>query len=113
MAPGPRRRNLLRRKRYAAMSRTDVLILGAGIAGTSCALRAAEGGARVLVLEQSASWSGRGGNIGVANSAFMQAQGYQNDPAQLAREWISDAETAVMNALSGAIYGNRPVRWTG
>ncbi len=67
---------------------SDVVVIGAGIAGVSCALRAAQTGANVLVLEKSGSWSGRGGNIGVANSSFMKAQGYENDTEAVAREWI-------------------------
>lgn len=67
---------------------TEVLVIGAGIAGVSCALRAAQTGAKVTVLEKNASWSGRGGNIGVANSSFMKAQGYENDIDELSREWI-------------------------
>ena len=66
----------------------DVIVLGAGIAGVTCALRAAQGGASVLVLEQSVTWSGRGGNIGVANSAFMREQGFENNLEEVAREWI-------------------------
>jgi fumarate reductase flavoprotein subunit len=58
------------------------------MAGVSCALRASEMGADVLVLEKSGSWSGRGGNIGVANSSYMKAQGYENDIEAIAREWI-------------------------
>jgi fumarate reductase flavoprotein subunit len=66
----------------------DVVVIGAGIAGVTCALRAAEAGAEVTVLEKSGSWSGRGGNIGVANSSFMKAQGYKNNLEEVAREWI-------------------------
>ncbi|SHI18127.1 Succinate dehydrogenase/fumarate reductase, flavoprotein subunit [Sporobacter termitidis DSM 10068] len=66
----------------------DVVVIGAGIAGVACALRAAQTGASVLVLEKGASWSGRGGNIGVANSAFMRGAGYENDLEAVAREWI-------------------------
>lgn len=66
----------------------DVVVIGAGIAGVSCALRAAQVGAQVLVLEKTGSWSGRGGNIGVPNSSFMKAQGYENDLEAVAREWI-------------------------
>jgi succinate dehydrogenase/fumarate reductase flavoprotein subunit len=66
----------------------DIVVIGAGMAGLSCALRAAEKGSEVLVLEKSASWSGRGGNIGVANSSFMKRNGFVNDLETLAREWV-------------------------
>ena len=35
----------------------DVVIIGAGIAGVSCALRAAQANMRVIVLEKSGNWS--------------------------------------------------------
>ena len=66
----------------------DVAILGAGIAGVTCALRAAQNGLRVVVLEKARSWSARGGNIGVSNSGYMRARGYENDLEAMAREWI-------------------------
>ena len=66
----------------------DVAIAGAGIAGVTCALRASQNGLKVVVLEKTRSWNARGGNIGVANSAFMRSQGYENDLEQLAREWV-------------------------
>ena len=69
--------------------RCDVAVLGAGIAGTACALRAAQSGLSVTVLEKAGSWSARGGNIGVIGSAYMDARGYRNDPEKIAREWIA------------------------
>ena len=46
----------------------DTLIVGGGVAGLKAALEAAETGARVMVLEQTAAWGGRspvdGGEIG-------------------------------------------------
>jgi succinate dehydrogenase/fumarate reductase flavoprotein subunit len=66
----------------------DVLIIGAGFAGVTCALRAAQQGARVIVLGKSSNWSGRGGNIGVVNSSYLKSRGYINDPEAVAREWI-------------------------
>ncbi|MCL2125266.1 MAG: FAD-dependent oxidoreductase [Oscillospiraceae bacterium] len=67
---------------------TDVLVIGAGIAGMACALRASQMGANVVVLEKGASWSGRGGNIGVANSSYMKERGFENNLEDVAREWI-------------------------
>ncbi|MBQ8024886.1 MAG: FAD-dependent oxidoreductase [Oscillospiraceae bacterium] len=67
----------------------DVAVLGAGIAGVTCALRAAQCGLSVIVLEKAAKWSARGGNIGVIGSSFMDSQGYRNDPQAVAREWIA------------------------
>lgn len=67
---------------------TDVAIAGAGFAGVTCALRAAQSGANVVVLEKSSNWSGRGGNIGIINSSYLKSRGYENDPEAVAREWI-------------------------
>jgi succinate dehydrogenase/fumarate reductase flavoprotein subunit len=66
----------------------DVVVVGAGISGITCALKAAQGGAKVIVVEKASGWSARGGNIGVASSSFMKARGYENDIEQLGREWI-------------------------
>jgi fumarate reductase flavoprotein subunit len=66
----------------------DVVVIGAGMSGVACALRAAQTGAEVLVLEKCGNWSGRGGNIGVAGSSFMRENGVVNDPQEVAREWI-------------------------
>ncbi len=73
---------------FTRILEADIVVIGAGIAGVSCALRAAECGAEVIVLEKSHSWSGRGGNIGVANSSYMKEQGYENNLEDIAREWI-------------------------
>ena len=67
---------------------TDIVVVGAGFAGVTCALRAAQGGVQVIVLEKSSNWSGRGGNIGVINSGYLKERGYENDPEDVAREWI-------------------------
>ena len=72
----------------AEVLNAEVVVLGAGMSGVSCALRAAQSGADVLVLEKSSSWSGRGGNIGVANSSLLKANGYENNAERVAREWI-------------------------
>ena len=76
------------RAKITEETESDVVILGAGIAGVSCALRCAENGLSVTVLEKSPKWSARGGNIGACNSSFMKAQGYENDPDEVEREWV-------------------------
>ena len=73
---------------FRSTEEADVIVIGAGIAGVTCALRAAQCAASVIVLEKTASWSARGGNIGVANSSFMKEKGYENDLEYIAREWI-------------------------
>ena len=67
---------------------SDVVVIGAGIAGVTCALRSAQNGLKVIVLEKSSNWSARGGNIGIPNSRFMREQGYENNLDEIAREWI-------------------------
>lgn len=67
----------------------DIVVIGAGLAGLCAALRAAEGGASVVVIEKTKSWSVRGGHIGAANSKPWREQGIVNDSKQLAREWIA------------------------
>ena len=105
----------------------EVLILGAGISGMSCALRAAQGGAKVIVMEKGAKWSARGGNIGVAGSKYMKSLGYENDIDALSREWIkrcgsrcseelvrlyftrsSDAMDWLLDIVTAPEYGARP-----
>lgn len=57
---------------------TDILVLGGGNAGIQCALAAAEGGAKVDVVEKS-SEDGRkvkGEDVGHCNSKFLIDQGY-------------------------------------
>ena len=68
--------------------RCDVAVIGAGISGVACALRAAQHGRKVIVLEKNGKWTAHGGNIGVPNSRYMREQGFENDLDALAREWI-------------------------
>ena len=60
---------------------TDVLVLGAGVAGLACAAWAARGGAKVTVLDANDKIGGKGilagGNLGIGGGTRMQiAQGY-------------------------------------
>lgn len=67
----------------------DILVIGAGLSGLCAALRAAELGANVVVLEKTTSWNVRGGHIGVANSRVWRQTGISNDKKELVREWIA------------------------
>ena len=67
---------------------TQVLVIGAGIAGLSCAYSAAESGCEVTVIEKLSSYHGFAHNVGVVNSKFMRSLGIVNDPDDVAREWI-------------------------
>jgi len=67
---------------------TQVLVIGAGIAGLSCAYSAAEQGCQVAVMEKLPMYHGFAFNVGVVNSRFMRSLGLTNDPDAVAREWI-------------------------
>ncbi len=73
---------------YTEVYTTDILVVGAGIAGMSCALSAAQMGAEVTCLEKFGKYTARGFNIGVANSSYMKERGFVNDVDEVAREWI-------------------------
>jgi len=66
----------------------DVVIIGAGIAGMTCALRAAQTGAEVIVLEKSNTWTARGANIGIIDSSYLKERGWDYKAEDVAREWI-------------------------
>jgi len=67
---------------------TEVLVVGAGISGMTCAYSAAESGAKVAVMEKFEHYNARGFNIGVVNSSFMKKKGFENDVDSFVREWI-------------------------
>lgn len=71
---------------------TDLLVIGAGLAGLSAALEAAEAGANVLVLEKLAETGGSsamsGGCLAFAGTDLQAAQGVQDSPALLAQDLL-------------------------
>lgn len=75
-------------KEYREILETEVLVIGAGIAGMSCAYRAAQCGAKVTVMEKLSKYTARGFNIGVVNSSVLESFGIHNDPDAFVREWI-------------------------
>ncbi|MBQ4369873.1 MAG: FAD-dependent oxidoreductase [Oscillospiraceae bacterium] len=66
----------------------EVVIVGAGVSGMAAALRAAQLGQDVIVLERGKTWSGRGGNFGVPESSFLRSQGIEIDKEAFVREWV-------------------------
>ena len=58
---------------------TDILVIGAGLAGCACAAAAAEKGGKVTVVEKTSSWNGRGGGFGAINSHYMDELGIKVD----------------------------------
>ncbi len=66
----------------------EVVIVGAGLSGVTAALRAAQNGATVAVIEKTGKWNARGGNLGVPESKFLTSQGITIDKEAFAREWV-------------------------
>lgn len=75
----------------------DVLIAGAGIAGTAAALELAGQGVRFLGIDAAPGFGGtarRGGvGISVAGSAFQREQGITDDPAHALRDLAAEGNT--------------------
>ena len=72
---------------------TEVLVVGAGIAGVTAALRSAENGAKVVVAEKTGKWNARGGNLGVPESRLLREKGIEIDKEAFAREWVKRCGT--------------------
>lgn len=66
----------------------DVLIIGAGMSGLCTALKAAEDGASVVLLEAMNAVQGRGGSIFAMNSRFLNEMGYSIDIGQTYKKML-------------------------
>ena len=69
----------------------DVIIVGAGLAGLSAAIDAANGGARVLVLDMNSVFGGHGiqsGGVAVVGSPMQAAAGFEDTPELAFRDWM-------------------------
>ena len=67
----------------------QAVVAGAGLGGLTAACRLKELGTDVVLIEKSASYSGRGGHFGVPDSSLMEEKGVKNDLKELARQWIT------------------------
>jgi flavocytochrome c len=71
----------------------DLLIVGAGAAGATAAIDAAQAGADVLVLEAMAEFGGTaatsGGGICIAGSSLQVDKGISDSPAKALEDWLA------------------------
>ena len=79
---------LFKEEEFDETMTTQVLVVGAGICGVSCAFSAAQCGCDVTVMEKLPNYHGFAFNVGVVNSKYMRSLGIVNDPDAVAREWI-------------------------
>jgi fumarate reductase flavoprotein subunit len=79
-------------------SESEVIVVGAGLAGNAAALSAAEAGASVLLLERGSSFGGSslkaGGGFLFANTPVQAEHGMVDDPEQLRRDLLAASKMA-------------------
>lgn len=69
----------------------DVIIVGAGLAGLSAAIDAANGGAEVLVIDMNSVFGGHGiqsGGVAIIGSPMQAQMGYADTPDQAYADWM-------------------------
>jgi predicted oxidoreductase len=106
----------------------DILIVGAGAAGATAAIDAAEAGAQVLVLEALSDFGGTaatsGGGICIAGSSLQEQRGIADSPQAALEDWLAfggseaDADWADLYVRSSASdlfdwLSMLGVEWTG
>jgi succinate dehydrogenase/fumarate reductase flavoprotein subunit len=70
---------------------TDILVVGAGLAGLSAAIDAARGGARVLVVDMNSVFGGHGiqsGGVAIVGSPMQEAAGFSDAPDVAFNDWM-------------------------
>jgi fumarate reductase flavoprotein subunit len=78
---------------------TEVVVIGAGIAGIVTALSAAEGGAKVVVLEKGKTYSARGFDIAAIDSRPQKKAGIKIDLPKAIRELIKNCDKQIKEEL--------------
>jgi fumarate reductase flavoprotein subunit len=78
---------------------TEVVVIGAGIAGIVTALSAAEGGAKVVVLEKMKKFSARGFDIAAVDSRLQKKMGIKIDVPNAIRALIKNGDKQVNEEL--------------
>jgi succinate dehydrogenase/fumarate reductase flavoprotein subunit len=74
-------------------------VIGAGIAGVITALSAAEGGAKVIVLEKLKMFSARGHDIAAVDSRLQKKMGIRIDVPKAIRELIKNCDKQIKEDL--------------
>jgi fumarate reductase flavoprotein subunit len=78
---------------------TDVVVVGAGAAGIATALSAAEGGAKVVVIEKMKTFSARGFDIAAVDSRVQKKMGITIDVPKAIRALIKNGDKQVKEEL--------------
>lgn len=79
--------------------RTDVVVIGAGAAGMATALSAAEGGAKVVVIEKMRQFSARGFDVAAVDSRLQKQMGIKIDVPQAIRDLIKSGDKQIKEEL--------------
>lgn len=78
--------------RDVAAAWTDVIVVGAGIAGLSAALEAARGGARVTVIDMNSQGAGHAilaNGFAIVDTPLQRRRGYRDSPEQAYAAWLA------------------------
>ena len=78
---------------------TDVVVIGAGLAGMCAALAVKEAGATPILIEKNGTFSARGFHNAAFDSKLQQEMGIQVNYRQVIREWIRWAQGRVDEEL--------------
>lgn len=83
---------------------TDILIIGAGLSGLATACAAAEAGGKVIVVEKTAQWNGRGGGFGAIKSKYMDELGITVDRPRAKAHWIAQCGSRINEELVSKFF---------